>query len=318
MRARSAWIISLWMAGLGIVAAPSLAQSPTELQLPASAAAVEAPVKASAPVRRPSRARPAGAQAYVYKGTSSGDNLWDLAGAVVGPAGQAEPIDRNQVMVAIFRANPEAFPEGNMHRIQRGLDLTIPSRADIRREDRAQAVVLVAQHRRAYADRRLTPQPLYALGGAEAASAAQRAAAASAASAAALASAPEASAGTGPAGWVWAAGFVALAGLAAVVLRLMARGPVLFDPELDDAPPQDVQPDLDAVAEAERDRLRADAAAANLYQEDLSLPPVAPAETPEPAPLPANDPAQADALSNALSDAYRELERPPQGQVPRP
>lgn len=285
---------------------------------PVDASAREAAESASRPAtaRRSVRARPAGAQAYVFKGTMSGDNLWDIAGAVVGRAGLPEPIGRNQVMVAILRANPQAFPEGNLHRIQRGLDLTVPTRAEIRREDPALAAALVAQHRKAYADARLKPQPLYALSGDGAASAALAASAAASApvQAAALAASPVSLSPTVPA-WVLLAGLIGAAGVGAMTLRAWSRRPgglesLALEPLPDDPDDPIAMAEIDPATEVERDRQRAEAAAARLYQEDLALSDGAVDQDNEPAPLPADDPAQAEALVRALADAYEELERP--------
>lgn len=311
MRTARTCVVSMLVLGVALAALlPAHAQP-----LPADAASVatEAASRA-APLRRPPRAKPAGEQPYLYKGTASGDNLWAIAGAVVGPAGLSPAIDRNEVMVAIFRANPEAFPEGNMHRIQRGLDLTVPSRADIAREDRAQAATLVAQHRRAYADRRLTAEPLYPLDGAASAAAAAKAAASSALSASAAASSAEAPQEGLPT-WLLALGFIVAAGLAAVGLRAVSRRPVLFDPLVEPLPADGPAEELDAGAEAARDQQRADAAAASLYQEELSPPEPAVTDTPEPAPLPADDPARVAALGQALADAYAEIDRPQEAQA---
>lgn len=286
-------------------------ERPAAQALPAGAVASVAEAAASRTplLRRVSRARPAGEQAYVYKGTEHGDNLWDIAGAVVGPPGAAEPIDRNQVMVAILRANPSAFPEGNLHRIQRGLDLTIPSRAEIRREDRAQAAALVAQHRKAYADRKLTPLPLYAFDGAAPASAPEAASAAKPAASAA-------SSGEGVSSWWFFAGLVVVAGLGAVALRAWSTGPIGFDALALEPLPNDA-PEPDAQAQGALDRERADLAVANLYQEDLSVPaPVAPEipGVPVDALLP-QDPAQAAGMAQALADAYQEVDRPQDAQT---
>lgn len=314
MHGGKAWVVlslALWS---GLVALPAAAQ-------PAVAAGgVTEAASQQAPARRALRARPAGDRPYVYRGTASGDNLWDIAGAVVGPTGGSEAIDRNQVMVAIFRANPEAFPEGNLHRIQKGLDLTVPSRAQIREEDRSQAAALVAQHRRAYADRRTAPAPLYALPGRVSKVPATAGTAASSSSALAgsgaavsgpgepAAGLPGASGQSGPS-WALAAGLLVLAGVVAVALRALSRRPATFEtPDLDPLP-DDSSPGADADAEDQRDRQRAEAAVASLYQEDLSWPePSVPQES-EPVPLPPGDPAGAAALSDALADAYEELER---------
>lgn len=316
---------SFFLVGLlgGAAALPLWAQP--EPAPVASSIAAEPASRAGASRRGMSRAKPAGAQAYVYRATSSGDNLWDIAGAVVGSGGGANAIDRNQVMVAIFRANPQAFPEGNLHRIQRGLDLTIPSLADIRREERSRAAALVAQHRSAYADRRLKPVALYALSRGSVPAEASPAGSASAgsgstvgaASASAAAELPEAPAAVGSsrAGW-WLAGAAALLALGVAVLRLWWRRPLALDPlELDAHASPD--PAVDEAAAAAEDERRAQAVAASLYAEDLE-PSSAPAvaalagedDVPEPIALSATDPAVAANLAKSLAEAYEELDRP--------
>lgn len=291
----------------------------------ASSIAAEPASRAAASRRGTSRARPAGAQAYVYRGTSSGDNLWDIAGAVVGPGGGANAIDRNQAMVAIFRANPRAFPEGNLHRIQRGLDLTIPSLDDIRREERSRAAALVAQHRSAYADRRLKPVALYALSRgpvvAAQASPAGSGSAVEAGGASAAAVLPEASAaaGSGRAGW-WFVGAAALLALGVAALRLWWRRPLALDPlELEPSLGAQAVPDpaVDEAAAAAEDERRAQAVAASLYAEDLEMPSEHAAaalaeedDVQEPIALSATDPAVAANLAKSLAEAYEELDRP--------
>lgn len=314
---------------LGGAVAPPLWAQPEPAPV-ASSIAAEPASRAAASRRGMSRAKPAGSQAYVYRATSSGDNLWDIAGAVVGPGGGANAIDRNQAMVAIFRANPQAFPEGNLHRIQRGLDLTIPSLADIRREERSRAAALVAQHRSAYADRRLKPVALYALArgavaaeaspaGSASAGSGSTAQAGSASAAAALPEAPAAES-SGRAGW-WLVGIAALLALGVAVLRLWWRRPMALDPlELEPSLDAQASPDpaVDEVAAAAEDERRAQAVAASLYAEDLELPSehavAASAEEDddvlEPIALSATDPAVAANLAKSLAEAYEELDRP--------
>lgn len=315
----------------GAVALPVWAQSEAAPVAPNIAA--DPASRAVAPRRSAGRAKPAGPQAYVYPATSSGDNLWDIAGAVVAGSQGAMKLDRNQAMVAIFRANPQAFPEGNLHRIQRGLDLTIPSQADIRREDRARAAALVAQHRSAYADRRLRPVALYALsGGPSAAEVASQAASGSAATRGGAASldgeagvVPASAGGDGLSGG-WLAALVAVLGLGVLGARAWWRRPMALDPlELDAPLPEAATPDpvLDEVAAAAEDARRAEAVAASLYREDLEAPVAAselPAlalgdEVPEPMALSATDPAVAAHLARSLAEAYEELGRMQDAEV---
>lgn len=310
----------------GALALPLRAQPPEPAPV-APSIATEAASRAAPGRRSASRAKPAGSQAYVYPATSGGDNLWDIAGAVVGSGGGANAIDRNQVMVAIFRANPQAFPEGNLHRIQRGLDLTIPSQADIRREDRSRAATLVAQHRSAYADRRLKPVALHAVTGGKAAMAAASQAGGRTAATPATSATPEGVAsaaepsseasapGRGSAAGWWLAGVVGLLALGVAVMRLWWRRPLALDalelePSLDGAPSAEA---VDSQAAAAEDERRADAVAASLYTEDLEAPASAPAvgnDEPEPIALSATDPAVAAHLAKSLAEAYEELDRP--------
>lgn len=237
----------------------------------ASGVAGAASAERSSVSRRAGRARPAGPAPYVYRATSRGDNLWDIAGAVVG---NNTGIDRNQVMVAIFRANPQAFPEGNMHRIQKGLDLTVPSLAQIRAENRANAVALVAQHRKAYADRRVAPQRLYALDAA--AQAAATAAPSAKGGAASAASEVQASGVAQPAsepvaegawsGWLKGSLSVLGLGLLAALLSLWWRKPMPLD-ELGLEEEAAAQP-LRSPAEP----AHADEVVATLYSEALEQP----------------------------------------------
>lgn len=227
-----------------------------------------------AAAKRPGRARPAGAQAYVYHDTSQGDNLWDIAGAVVGPN---PGIDRNQAMVAIFRANPGAFPEGNLHRIQKGLDLTVPSLAQIRAESRPSAAALVAQHRKAYADRRVVPLRLSAVAGdvASAAAAAsvgadEQPVAASFGATSAGELEPPRSSGNGLPWW-WGAWVSVAAVLVLALLRAWWRRPLALDLGLEPGA-EPLALEAERAAEAAADERRADKAVASLYSETLAQP----------------------------------------------
>lgn len=87
----------------------------------------------------------AGAAASVQRTTVEQDNLWDIAGQQAPAVGAT----RQQYMVAVLRRNPDAFVKGNIHRLRRGVSLTLPGRDDVLAEDRAGAVALVDAHLKA-------------------------------------------------------------------------------------------------------------------------------------------------------------------------
>lgn len=83
-----------------------------------------------------------GDSARPFRTTVEQDNLWDIAGMVARQAG----VSRQQAMVAVLRRNPDAFVKGNIHRLRRGVPLTMPSLGELRAEDRAASVALVEAH----------------------------------------------------------------------------------------------------------------------------------------------------------------------------
>ena len=85
------------------------------------------------------------ASTEVARKTVTADNLWDIAGKIAHSAG----VTRQQVMVAVFRRNPDAFIKGNIHRLRSGVPLIIPSRAELQAEDAARSVALVEEHLKA-------------------------------------------------------------------------------------------------------------------------------------------------------------------------
>ncbi len=98
-----------------VAAAPAPAARPvrTPAEPPAK---VSTPAKASAPA-----AAPAGAGADEYK-VRSGDSLSRIAGRTQRPG-----VSLDQMLVSLFRANPQAFAGDNMNRLKAGSVLTVPS-----------------------------------------------------------------------------------------------------------------------------------------------------------------------------------------------
>lgn len=74
----------------------------------------------------------------------AGDTLWDLSAKL---AARYPGQSRAQVMVALLRANPQAFVQGNLHRLRVGVPLTLPSPAQVQAEPAAAALALVESHR---------------------------------------------------------------------------------------------------------------------------------------------------------------------------
>ena len=100
------------------VAAPAPAR-PAPAVTPPPAAAVAPP---AAPAPAPRAATPAAESSYTVK---SGDTLGRIA-AQNKPAG----VSLDQMLVAMFRQNPEAFAGSNMNRLKAGAKLSIPSASD--------------------------------------------------------------------------------------------------------------------------------------------------------------------------------------------
>ncbi len=150
--------------------ANAIAPTPTPAAEPAPA---PAQVANATPV-----ATPAGDLAGEYS-VRRGDTLSQIAGRV-----QGEGFTLDQAMIALLRANPEAFIGGNVNRLKAGAVLAVPASEQLANVDAAQASQLVSSQVRQWRDaRRAVPQP--ALEGGIAASAATSPVAAGAATTAA-------------------------------------------------------------------------------------------------------------------------------------
>lgn len=81
------------------------------------------PEKTEKPVEKPVAAKPASSDSYTVK---KGDTLGKIASAH-----KPEGVSLDQALVALFRANPQAFDGGNMNRLHSGRILNLPDRAAI-------------------------------------------------------------------------------------------------------------------------------------------------------------------------------------------
>ncbi len=128
------------------VAPPARAAAPrvAEARAPAAPAAAPAappPVRtAPAPAPRPPVAAtpaaapaPAAAEGEHYK-VRRGDTLSEIAQRVRPPS-----VSLDQMLVALFRGNPDAFSNNNMNRLKAGQVLTVPSAAAAQQVDEGQA-----------------------------------------------------------------------------------------------------------------------------------------------------------------------------------
>ncbi|GIX33205.1 MAG: hypothetical protein KatS3mg125_1161 [Lysobacterales bacterium] len=139
-----------------VPARPEEAPSPAE---PAPSAPVLAEPAEPAP-RAPAPERPAAAPAGgesrtpafaggEYGPVASGETLWQIALAT-----RPAEVDVQQMLVAIFDANPGAFIDGNVNLLRRGAVLRIPGAEEVRAIDRAEARRRLAEHSEAWLARR--------------------------------------------------------------------------------------------------------------------------------------------------------------------
>ncbi len=103
---------------------------------------------AQSPVVNPQRSSYANEQSSEgeYGPTLANDTLWSVAER---ERGQSD-ISVEQMMIAIFQANPQAFYKGNVHALTAGKMLTIPDRESVLRLSRSQALAEFNRHTKAW------------------------------------------------------------------------------------------------------------------------------------------------------------------------
>jgi pilus assembly protein FimV len=107
------------IAAAPVPAAPAAPSATTERQ-PAPAPAPKPVAAASAPDRRPAAAKPAASGADSYR-VKPGDNLSRIAANTQRPG-----VSLDQMLVGLYRSNPQAFTENNMNRLKAGVVLAVP------------------------------------------------------------------------------------------------------------------------------------------------------------------------------------------------
>jgi pilus assembly protein FimV len=114
--------------------APAPATTPAPAPRPAAPAPAPRPAAAAAPAPAPAPApRAAAGNIDEYK-VRQGDTLYRVAQKT-----QREGVSLDQMLVALFRANPEAFLAENMNRLKAGSDLTVPSANQAKETSSAEA-----------------------------------------------------------------------------------------------------------------------------------------------------------------------------------
>src|SRR5690606_29949373 len=136
-------------AGDGEALAGQAGEAPAADVAPSPAPVAAAPV-APAPV-----AAPAPALADEYGPVQAGETLGEIAQQLVG-----DGISREQAIVALFRANPQAFISNNLNLVRQGAVLRIPDRSEIAGLDLRESRALMREQIAAWRDMtQPAPQP---------------------------------------------------------------------------------------------------------------------------------------------------------------
>jgi pilus assembly protein FimV len=128
-----------------LAAKDSPAPAPLAAPTTAPAARPSAPLPQPSPVEAPPSPAPSAATGESSYRVARGDTLYGIAGSLAG--GDRQVIQRT--MIAIFRANPEAF-NGNINQLRAGAILRIPPSSEIGNIAAAEAASEVQSHNAAW------------------------------------------------------------------------------------------------------------------------------------------------------------------------
>ncbi|MFS2047161.1 FimV/HubP family polar landmark protein, partial [Stenotrophomonas geniculata] len=84
-----------------------------------------------------------------------GQTLSQIASAVA----RGNQVSRDRAMIALLRANPEAFIRGNVNLLKQGAVLRMPGSDALAAVDAAEAATLVREHAAQWRQARTVPQP---------------------------------------------------------------------------------------------------------------------------------------------------------------
>lgn len=113
---------------------------------------------AAAAVSGSAAAQPAPAQVQAAEGTvtvQAGQTLSQIAGGVA----RGQQVSRDRAMIALLRANPEAFIRGNVNLLRQGAVLRVPDAAALASVDAEEAAAMVREHTAQWRQSRTLPQP---------------------------------------------------------------------------------------------------------------------------------------------------------------
>lgn len=123
---------------------------------PASAAAAPAAPRPRAAAPAPAERAPAAPVAADGSVTvQRGQSLSQIAGSLA----RGNQISRDRAMIALLRANPEAFIRGNVNLLKQGAVLRMPGDTALAAVDAAEAAALVREHAAQWRQARTVPQP---------------------------------------------------------------------------------------------------------------------------------------------------------------
>jgi pilus assembly protein FimV len=146
----------------GVIQRPTApAAAPVPAPTPAPVPAPVANTPAPAPAAPPSAAVPsaAPAEAAEYGPVQRGQTLAQIASGLPGTGGYS----LDQTMLALLRANPDAFIGEDIHRLRAGSVLRIPGSDELARYDASQAAAIVREQTAAWRQsRRAQAQPAVA------------------------------------------------------------------------------------------------------------------------------------------------------------
>ncbi|EKT4094529.1 fimbrial protein FimV [Stenotrophomonas maltophilia] len=146
------------------IVAPAGTLSNTIAREPAPVSATEAPdvptraAAATPPAPARPRAAPAPVAATPVDGSITvqrGQTLSQIASAVA----RGNQVSRDRAMIALLRANPEAFIRGNVNLLKQGAVLRVPGSDALAAVDAAEAAALVREHAAQWRQARTVPQP---------------------------------------------------------------------------------------------------------------------------------------------------------------
>jgi len=134
--------------------APAPAATPETPPAPTAAPAAPAPARAARPARAAAPAAALAADGSIT--VQRGQTLSQIAGSLAREQG----LSRDQAMIALLRANPEAFIRGNLNLLKQGAVLRTPGSEAAAQVDAAQAAAMVREHAAQWRQARSSiPQP---------------------------------------------------------------------------------------------------------------------------------------------------------------